>query len=351
MSKDAQQFPACPVPYPLSARIAMAHGGGGTVMHSLLERVFLPAFENEFSAARHDAVTVPLGNQRLAFTTDGFVVTPLEFPGGDIGRLAVFGTVNDLAMAGALPRYLSVGFILEEGLDTALLERVVASMRKAAAEAGVLLVTGDTKVVEHGKADGMYITTAGIGELRHELNIAPASLRPGDRILVSGDLGRHGIAVIASREGIAFETAIESDLACLAPAVLALLEAGVQLRCLRDLTRGGLASAVNELAVQAGLGIELEERAIPVREDVRAACELLGFDPLYVANEGRFVAAVAADDAERTLDILNRHALDTQAAIVGHATDAHAGRVDLESVIGARRVLDMLSGEQLPRIC
>jgi hydrogenase expression/formation protein HypE len=279
----------------------------------------------------------------------------LFFPGGDIGSLAVNGTVNDLAMAGARPLYLTAGFILEEGLPMETLRRVVDSMRRAAEEAGVQIITGDTKVVDKGKGDGLFINTAGIGLVESARPIAPAQVRPGDAILLSGDLGRHGIAIMAVREGLEFETVIESDSAPVAPLVLALLAAGIDVRCLRDLTRGGLASALNEIAESAGVTMTIDERAIPVRDDVRGACELLGFDPLYVANEGRFVAFVAPRDAERALAVMAAHPLGTGARVIGEvgdrADDHSPAFVVMTSAIGTRRIVDMLSGEQLPRIC
>jgi hydrogenase expression/formation protein HypE len=320
-------------------------------MQQLIDQVFAPAFSNPALDARHDAAIVIAGSTRLALTTDSYVVKPLFFPGGDIGSLAINGTVNDLAMAGARPLALSAGFILEEGLPIDTLTRVVASMRAAAAEAGVHIVTGDTKVVDRGKGDAVFINTAGIGILEHDLTIGPAGVRRGDAVVLSGDIGRHGIAIMATREGLAFESAIESDCAPLAAPVLDLIAAGVQIHCLRDLTRGGLASALNEIATAGGCSIGIDERAIPVREDVRGACELLGFDPLYVANEGRFVAFVPADHAEGALNVLRRHAVSSGAVVIGAASDDPSRLVTMKTGIGASRVVDMLSGEQLPRIC
>ena len=299
----------------------------------------------------HDAAIITLDATRLAFTTDSFVVQPLVFPGGDIGTLAVYGTVNDLAMAGARPKYLSAAFILEAGLPLEMLTSIVASMKHAADRAGVQIVTGDTKVVEHGHGDGVFINTAGIGILEHDSEICPAALKPGDAILVSGDLGRHGIAIMAVREGLQFETGIESDCAPLHEPVLALLGAGVDVHCLRDLTRGGLTSAVNEIATASGMAICLIEAAIPVREEVRGACELLGLDPLSVANEGRFIAIVAKEDADRAAEIMARYATDAAPAIIGEVLDTAPARVTIKSRIGTERILDMPSGEQLPRIC
>jgi hydrogenase expression/formation protein HypE len=291
------------------------------------------------------------GGQRLAFTTDSYVVQPLFFPGGDIGSLAVNGTVNDLAMCGARPRWLSAGFIIEEGLPIETLRRVAASMRSAAKAAGVHIVTGDTKVVDKGKGDGLFINTAGIGVIDHAQVVSPRSVRPGDAILISGDVGRHGMAIMSVREGLSFESAIESDCAPLAALAQTLFDGGVQVRCLRDLTRGGLAAALNEIAVAAAGQIHVEERAIPVTDLVRGACEILGLDPLYVANEGRLVAFVADADADRALALMRARPEGAGAARIGEVRAGTAGLVTLQSMIGVTRVLDLLSGEQLPRIC
>ena len=292
-----------------------------------------------------------VAGQRLAFTTDSYVVRPLFFPGGDLGSLAVHGTVNDLAMAGARPLYLSAAFIIEEGLPMETLWKIVSSMQQAAQKAGVQIITGDTKVVDKGKGDGLFINTAGIGILEHQLKIAPQSVQPGDAILVNGDLGRHGMAIMAVREGLAFESAIESDSAPLADVVLQLLRAGIEIHCLRDLTRGGLTSVLNEIAEAANLTLHVEEKLIPVREDVRAACEILGLDPLQVACEGRFAAFVPEREAERALEILRAHPSAAGACRIGRVSDQRSPKVLLKSTIGAQRILDMSSGEQLPRIC
>jgi hydrogenase expression/formation protein HypE len=342
---------SCPIPINDYPHILLAHGGGGTLMHQLIERMFVPAFRNPLLDARHDGAVLAADGARLAFTTDAYVVRPLCFPGGDIGSLAVNGTVNDLAMCGARPLYLSAAFILEEGLPMQTLWRIVQSMRRAADAAGVQLVTGDTKVVDRGKGDGIFITTAGIGAISHRLTIAPASVRPGDAILLNGDIGRHGIAIMAVREGLEFEAAIESDCAPLADLVGSLLEAGIEVHCLRDLTRGGLASALNEIAEAARLGIGIDEDSIPVREDVQGACEILGFDPLYVANEGRFVCILPAGEADQALRIMRRHPLGAGACLIGRVTQDTSPLVTMRSRIGVSRVVDMLSGEQLPRIC
>ena len=329
----------------------MAHGGGGKLMHQLLERVFGPAFSNPILDTRHDSAqfTVPPG--KLAMTTDSYVVRPLFFPGGDIGSMAVHGTVNDLAMSGARPLYLSCAFIIEEGLPMETLWRVVCSMRDAAQRCSVQIITGDTKVVDKGKGDGLYINTTGIGVIEHALNIAPQNVQSGDAVIVSGDLGRQGRAIMAVREGLQFESTIESDTAPIHEPVLALLQAGIEIHCLRDLTRGGLASALNEIAEAAGVKIAIEQKPIPFREDVNAACEMLGLDPLHVANEGRFVAFVAAKDAERAVKILRQQQVSANAAVIGKVVEKAAPLVTIRSTIGASRILDMPSGEQLPRIC
>ncbi len=343
---------SCPMPLRDHPTVQMAHGGGGRMMQELIEGLFLPGFAPAGEpAVPHDSAVFGLGRERLAFTTDSFVVSPLFFPGGDIGKLAVCGTVNDLAMAGAKPLYLSAGFILEEGFSFDTLRRIVESMRQAADEAGVQIVTGDTKVVDRGRGDGVYINTAGIGLLGPGTDIRPTRVEPGDAILVSGDLGRHGIAVMSVREGLEFAGAPDSDCAPLHELVESLLAAGAELHCLRDLTRGGLAAALNEIARHAGVGIELDEAAIPVSEGVRSACELLGLDPLYVANEGRLVAFCPAEAAEEMLRLMQSHPRAQDPAIVGLVVDEHPGIVEMQSPFGGGRILDLLSGEQMPRIC
>jgi hydrogenase expression/formation protein HypE len=340
----------CPVAPTRTTEIQLAHGGGGRLTQDLIDRVFLPTFRNPELDSRHDgAVFTPPPGARLAFATDSHVVSPLFFQGGDIGALAVHGTANDLAMCGAQPRWLSAAFVMEEGLPVETLTRVVNSMAAAARELGVLIATGDTKVVERGKGDGLYICTSGIGVLSHVQDIRPASVRPGDAVLLSGDIGRHGMAILAQREGLAFESPIGSDSAHLWPAVSALLEAGISLHCLRDLTRGGLATSVIEIAEAASLAAVLQETRIAVSEPVRGACEILGLDPCYVANEGRFIAIVPADAAETALAVLRR--FNPEAAFIGTFAPAPAGQVTLRSLVGVERILDRLSGEQLPRIC
>jgi len=341
----------CPAPIARHATVQLAHGGGGRLSQRLVEELFLPAFANPALAALHDGALLEVAGARLAFSTDSYVVRPLFFPGGDIGSLAVHGTVNDLSMCGARPLALSAGFILEEGFPMADLERVVASMREAAAAAEVAIVTGDTKVVDRGKGDGVYINTAGIGLVPPGITIDPRRAAPGDVVLVSGTLADHGIAVLSVREGLRFETALTSDSAPLHGLVAAVLAAGADVHVLRDPTRGGVASALNEIAAAAGVGIELDEARLPVREAVRGACELLGFDPLYVANEGKLIAIVAPEQAEPALQALRAHPLGREAAIIGRVSAERPGRVVLRTTLGTRRLLDMLAGEQLPRIC
>jgi hydrogenase expression/formation protein HypE len=351
MSPATDFLPACPLPFTDYPHVLLAHGGGGKLMHQLIGKLFLPAFRNPLLEAQHDASVFEVGGQRLAFTTDSYVVRPLFFPGGDLGSLAVHGTVNDLAMAGARPLYLSAAFIIEEGLPMETLWKLVASMQQAAQKAHVQIITGDTKVVDKGKGDGLFINTAGIGILEHSLKIMPRSVQPGDAILVNGDLGRHGMAIMAVREGLAFESQIESDSAPVAGLVMQLLKAGIEIHCLRDLTRGGLASALNEIAEAAKVKIAVVEKSVPVREDVHAACEMLGLDPLHVACEGRFAAFIAAKDVERALQIMRGHAVGTGSAVIGKVAESSAPLVTLKSAIGVDRILDMPSGEQLPRIC
>jgi hydrogenase expression/formation protein HypE len=350
--QPAKEFAlSCPIPIDQYPNVLLAHGGGGKLMHQLIEKMFLPAFSNSMLEARHDGAVIGLNGGRLAFTTDSYVVRPLFFPGGDIGMLAINGTVNDLAMCGARPLYLSAGFILEEGLPMETLWRVVQSMKLAAEAAGVQLITGDTKVVDRGKGDQIFINTAGVGVIEHDLTISPAGVEGDDVVLLNGDVGRHGIAIMAAREGLEFESAIESDCAPLAELVMDLIDQGVRVKCLRDLTRGGLASALVEIAEAANVHINVDESAILVREDVQGACEILGFDPLYLANEGRFVAFVEAADAERALAVMSKHRLGAGACAIGRVSDASPGMVTLKSRIGAQRILDMFTGEQLPRIC
>jgi hydrogenase expression/formation protein HypE len=343
---------SCPLPLADYASVQLAHGGGGRLMQQLIANLFARELDNPLLAEGHDGATLEVGGARLAFTTDSFVVRPLEFPGGDIGSLAVHGTVNDLAMCGAQPLALSAGWILEEGLAMETLVRLVGSMRDAARAAGVAVVTGDTKVVDRGRGDGVYVNTAGVGIIAPGIHISPRRARAGDVVLLSGPIAEHGIAILSVREGLAFESPIVSDSAALNGLVAALLAAcGGDVHVLRDPTRGGVASTLHEIASSAGVGIAIEEDAVPVREPVRGACEILGLDPLYVANEGRLLAIVAADTAERALAALREHPLGRGAVRLGKVTAEGAGHVELRSAIGGRRILDLLSGEQLPRIC
>jgi hydrogenase expression/formation protein HypE len=341
----------CPIPADQAEVIELAHGGGGLLMHRLIDQVIRPAFAEPGADPTHDGVLLDIGSSQLAFTTDSYVVRPLFFPGGDIGSLAVNGTVNDLAMCGAQPRFLSVGLVLEEGLPIELLRRVVRSMRIAADAAHVRLVTGDTKVVERGKGDGIYINTAGIGLPRLAIVPSPHQVRAGDAVLLSGDIGRHGIAVMAAREGFGFEGDIASDTAPVAATVMQLIDAGIELHCLRDPTRGGLATTLIEIAQAARVEIRVSETAIAVSEPVRGACEILGLDPLYVANEGRFVVFVPSAAAQQALSILQGAPNGDGAAVIGRVDAIGRRGVMLDGILGGARVLDMLSGEQLPRIC
>jgi hydrogenase expression/formation protein HypE len=342
---------ACPLPLDDYPAVTLAHGGGGQLTQRLLRDIFLPAFGNPALEVLHDGAVVAPPGGRLALTTDSFVVRPLFFPGSNIGALAVNGTVNDLAMCGARPLYLTAGFILEEGLPMETLWRVAQSMKRAAEAAGVVIVTGDTKVVERGRGDGLYINTAGVGVLEHDLTVGPGAVRPGDIVLVSGDLGRHGMAVMAQREGLRFETTIESDCAPLWAPVEGLLRAGLHPRCLRDLTRGGLATGLIEIAAQSGLAIRVREADLPVPEEVAGACEILGLDPLFVANEGRFLALMPPEEADRALEVLRAFPVSAGAVRAGEVAAGPGGHVEAVSVLGLGRRLALLSGEQLPRIC
>jgi hydrogenase expression/formation protein HypE len=342
----------CPLPIDQYPTVVLAHGGGGKFSRMLTEQVFLAAFGTESLGQLHDGAVLDVGSERLAFSTDTFVIDPPFFPGGDIGSLAVHGTVNDLAMCGARPLALSTGFILEEGFPMEKLWTIATSMQKAARRSGVRIVTGDTKVVDRGKGDGVFINTTGVGIIPEDVTIEPKRARPGDAILVSGPIATHGIAIMSVREGLEFETALETDSASLWTMVQGLLtDLGPDLHVLRDPTRGGVASAVNEIADTAGVGIELDEAAIPVEDAVRGACEILGLDPLYVANEGKLLAFVPEARADRALEVLRSHPLGRQAARIGTVTDTHPGKVFQRSRIGGMRVVEMLSGEQLPRIC
>jgi len=330
--------------------ILLAHGSGSRLSHDLIEKNLLPPLTNPLLAKLDDSAVFDLSG-RLAFTTDSYLVSPIFFPGGDIGKLAVCGTVNDLSMSGAAPLYLSLSFIIEEGLTFGELKKVVVSIKTAAEEAGVKIITGDTKVVNRGSADKLFINTSGIGIISEGVDISGANARVGDKIILSGTIGDHGIAVMSQREGLKFSVPVKSDCAPLNKLVSDMLKASLKISCLRDPTRGGLATTLNEFARQSGVGIRIEEEKIPVRDAVRAACELLGFDPLYVANEGKLAAVVAPNDAGKILAKMKRNKYGVEAAVIGEVTDEHKGKVILKTRLGASRIVDMLSGELLPRIC
>ncbi len=334
-----------------SDRILLAHGSGGTMMRELIEDVFLAEFEDDALKRMDDAASLDFPVGRVALSTDTYVVNPVFFPGGDIGRLAVCGTVNDIATSGAVPLYLSVGFVLEEGFPVADLERILVSMRDSAVEAGVRIVTGDTKVVEKGHGDGIFINTAGVGSLAAGVDLSGSYCRPGDAVLLSGTLGDHGIAVVSTREGLTFETDIRTDAAPLNKLVAAVLEAAPDVRCFRDPTRGGLASTLNELAMASGVSMTVEEADVPVRDQVRGASEMLGYDVFQVANEGKMVAVVPAEQAEAALQAMRISPYGADAAIIGSVAEEPPGKVYVHTAFGANRIMDMLVGEQLPRIC
>ncbi|MGZ3775663.1 MAG: hydrogenase expression/formation protein HypE [Pseudobdellovibrionaceae bacterium] len=343
----------CPLPLDNYSKITLAHGGGGRLTSQLIDTLFRPSFENQVLNQQHDCATIKCGTHRLAFTTDSYVISPLFFAGGNIGKLSVIGTANDLVMGGATPQFLSCSLILEEGFSIKSLSEIIHSMKVAAEEIGIEIVTGDTKVVERGKGDGLYINTAGIGTINHSLEISPFSISPGDAIILSGDIGRHGISILSVREGLEFEGPIESDCAHLTPLVHSLLAENIAIHCLRDLTRGGLATALIELAETAHLTFIIDESKIPVQDTVRGACEILGLDPMYVANEGRFIAIVKSTDAEKALSILQKHPIGANAVYLGQVesnTNAK-GKVMARGQFGGTRLIDKFSGEQLPRIC
>ena len=344
----------CPAPFAQHDRVLLGHGSGGRLSADLIHRLFLPILGNETLSRLEDQATcslAPHADVRIAFTTDSFVVRPIFFPGGDIGKLAVHGTVNDLAMGGATPLFISAAFILEEGLTIDDLRRIVQSMREACDSAGVVLVAGDTKVVDRGKGDQIFITTSGIGIVPRGRTLSAAACRPGDQIILSGTIGDHGIAIMSVREGLDFETTLESDTASLAGLTRVMLDCCPDIRCMRDPTRGGVSSALHEIAAASHVGMTLTEAAIPVRAEVRGACELLGLDPLYVANEGKLIAIVPAAAAPRLVDAMKAHPRGIDAAVVGEVTADHTGMVVMRSRVGGERVVTMLAGEQLPRIC
>ena len=340
----------CPVPLRPKDTVVIGHGSGGKLSHDLINRLFLPELGKAAPRALDDSAVLTVGDERLALTTDSHVVAPLFFPGGDIGRLAVCGTVNDLAMVGATPIALTCGFVIEEGLPFEVLQRVVQSMRNAAAEAGVYIAAGDTKVVQKGGADKLFINTSGVGKVPAGVDISGANAHPGDVIIISGTLGDHGIAVLSARDGLGFETDLQSDVAPLNHLVKVMIDAG-DVHVLRDPTRGGLATTLNEIAEQSGVVIEINEPAIPVKPQVRAACEMLGFDPLYVACEGKLVAFVKANDADKILAVMKSARYGEDAAIIGSVIGEGEPKVRLKTAIGGTRLVDMLPGEMLPRIC
>ena len=342
----------CAPPLTHNEQIVMGHGAGGRMSHQLIQKAFVSAFQNTALNAGDDAALVEPGlRQKLSISTDAHVVSPLFFPGGDIGKLAVCGTVNDVAMLGAKPLYLTAGFILEEGLPMDTLKRVVESMRLAAEEAGVQIVAGDTKVVQKGKADGIYITTAGVGVVREDVNVSGANAKPGDVVVLSGTIGDHGIAVLGARGELGFQSSLQSDVAPLNHLIAAILDVCLNVHVLRDPTRGGLATTLNEIAVQSNVGILLREETIPVHSEVNAACEMLGFDPLYVANEGKLVAIVPKEEAEKVLAVMKSTRYGEGAVVIGEVIAEPKSRVLLKTVLGSTRVVDMLAGEMLPRIC
>ncbi len=331
-------------------KILLAHGSGGKLAHDLITKNFVSALDNPFLAQMDDSAVFDIQG-RLAFTTDSYVVNPIFFPGGNIGKLAVCGTVNDLAMSGARPLYLSLAFIIEEGLLLSELKQIVDSIKTTADEAGVKIITGDTKVVNRGSADRLFINTSGIGIIPEDVNISGSNARVGDKVILSGTIGDHGIAVLSKREGISFSTELKSDCAPLAGLVAEMLKASRNIHCLRDPTRGGLATTLNELAEQSKVGIRIEEAKIPVRDEVIGACEMLGFDPLYVANEGKLAAIVAREDAEKVLKVMKKHKYGKNAVIIGEVIAEHPGRVVMKTMLGSSRIVDMLVGDLLPRIC
>jgi hydrogenase expression/formation protein HypE len=342
---------SCPMPIGNYDKVLLAHGGGGTLSHQLIQKMFFSQFDNAILNQEHDGAVLDVQGSRLAFSTDSYVVQPIFFPGGDIGELAVNGTVNDLSMCGAKPLYISAGFILEEGLPMDDLWKIILSMKNAALKAGVQIVTGDTKVVDRGKGDKIFINTAGIGLVDKGVDISPSRCQAGDVIILNGRIADHGIAIMSAREGLTFETSVESDTAPLNELVEVMLHASSRIHVLRDPTRGGIASALNEIAMTARTGMQIEEDKIPITEQVKGACEILGLDPLYIANEGKLLAFVDPEDAEKVLAAMRTHSLGKESMIIGRVVPDHPGSVVMRTSIGSMRVVDMLSGEQLPRIC
>lgn len=342
----------CPMPINDYDKILLAHGSGGTISHNLISRIIRPVFSNEYLDKLHDSAVIEINNQRIAFTTDSYVVKPLFFPGGNIGKLAVYGTVNDLVCAGAKPLFISVSFIIEEGLPVDDFKRIVSSMSSAAEQSGVKIVTGDTKVVEKGKGDLIFINTSGIGIVRDNVDISPGNVRPGDDIILSGSIAEHGIAIMAARESLEFETSIQSDAAPLNGFMEEILNATKNIHMMRDPTRGGISSALNEIALSSNTEIMIEESKIQINEEVKGACELLGFDPLYVANEGKLLVFLPPSETDKVLGVMKNHPLGKNAGVIGRVTDSvNPGSVIMKTSIGTFRIVDMIAGDQLPRIC
>lgn len=341
----------CPIPISEYPVITMAHGSGGRLSRQLIDRMFVPTFSSEQLDAGHDGAVIPSAEGNLAITTDSFVVKPVFFPGGNIGDLAINGTVNDIACCGASPEYLSVGMILEEGLPMEELWQIVLTMKEAADRAGVRIVTGDTKVVDHGSGDKIFINTTGVGRVREGVRIDPSGCKPGDVVIISGHIGDHGVAIMSAREGLRFSTTIESDSAPLNGLVDAILDESLNISVLRDPTRGGVATTLNEISRSSGVGMVLDEHSMPVRDEVRGACEVLGLDPLYIANEGKLLVIVPGQESEKILQAMKGHPMGTHSAIIGKLTEDHPSVVRMTTSIGSSRIIDMLTGEQLPRIC
>ncbi len=341
----------CPIPKSEYDKILLAHGGGGSLSHQLISKMFLPQFDNELLNAQHDSAIFTVGKNKFAFTTDSYVVQPIFFPGGNIGDLAVNGTINDLAVSGAKPLYISAAFIIEEGLPIEDLWKIVLSMKEAAYKAGVQIVTGDTKVVEHGKGDKIFINTSGIGIVEKGINISPKNCKDGDVIILNGSIADHGVAIMSAREGLTFETEIISDTAPLNDLIRSVLSVSKNVHVMRDPTRGGVASTLKEIALSAHVGIEIDEKEIPIKEEVKGACEILGFDPLYIANEGKVVLFVAKEDAEKVLNAMLSNNYGKESRIIGRVTSDHPCTVVMKTLIGSKRVVEMITGEQLPRIC
>ena len=353
MSKVKNKYSSlsCPIPISEYDSLTMAHGGGGTLTSKLIDKMFLPQFNNQYLNQKHDSAIIKLEKQKIAFTTDSYVVQPIFFPGGDIGELAVYGTVNDLVTAGAIPRFVSLSFILEEGLSMEDLWKIVQSIQLAAVKAKVIIVTGDTKVVDKGKGDKIFINTSGIGIIEKGFNISPLNCKVGDKIILSGAIAEHGISIISARQGFEFEADIKSDLAPLNNFLSRIKNYASKIRVMRDPTRGGLAGSLNEIAQQAKVGMLIDEKRIPIRDDVNAACEILGLDPMYVANEGKMIFIVDAKSAEKILKEIRKDKFGKKAQIIGELTSESPGTVVMKTKIGSKRIVDMISGEQLPRIC